>query len=87
MKSRRMKLVGHVARIGEGRGVYKVLVEKPDGKKPLGIPMRRWEENIKADLQEAGCEGMDWNEVALDRDTWWALMNRLASQEGLCSIE
>jgi len=54
IKSRRMRWVGHVARMGEGRGVYRVLVAKPEGKRPLGRPRRRWEDNIKMDLQEVG---------------------------------
>ena len=55
---------GHVARTGERRGLYRVFVEKPEGKKPLGRPRRRWEDNIKMDLQEVGCGGMDWIELA-----------------------
>ena len=58
----------------EGRGVYRVLVGKPDGKRPLGRHRRRWEDNIKMDLQEVGCEGMDWIELAEDRDRWRALV-------------
>ena len=57
MKSRIMRWVGHVARMGERRGVYKVLVGKPEGKRPLGRPRRRWEDNIKMDLQEVACGG------------------------------
>ena len=75
IKSRRMRWAGHVARIGEGRGLYRILVEKPEGKRPLGRTRRRWEDNIKMDLQEVGCESMDWIEVAQDRDRWWALLN------------
>jgi len=60
--------------MGEKRGVYRVLVGKPEGKRPHGRPRRRWESNIKIDLQEVGCEDMDWIELA-DRDRWWALMN------------
>ena len=60
--------------MGEGRGVYRVLVGKPEGKRPLGRPRRRWEDNIKMDLQEVGCGGMDWIEVAQDRDRWRALV-------------
>jgi len=60
---------------GESRGVYRVLVGKPEGKKPLGSPRRRWEDNIKLDLQEVGCGGMDWIELAQDRDRWRALAN------------
>jgi len=59
MKSRRMRWAGHVARMGERRGVYRVLMGRPEGKKPLGRPWRRWEDNIKMDLQEVGCGGMD----------------------------
>jgi hypothetical protein len=61
--------------MGEGRGVYRFLVGKPEGKRPLGRPRRRWEDNIKADLQEVGCGGMSWIELAEDRDIWRALMN------------
>ena len=60
---------------GDRRGVYRVLVGKPDGNKPLGRPRRRWENNIKLDLQEVGCGGMEWIELAQDRDRWRALVN------------
>jgi hypothetical protein len=60
---------------GEGRGVYRVLVGKPEGKRPLERPRRRWEDNIKMDLQVMGCGGMDWIELAQDRDRWWVLVN------------
>ena len=60
--------------MGEERGVYRVLVGKPEGKRPLGIPRRRWEDNIKMDLQEVGCGGMDWIELAQDRDRWRTLV-------------
>jgi hypothetical protein len=66
---------GHVARKGEGRGTYGVLVGKPEGTRPLGRPRRRWEDNIKMDLQEVGCGGMDWIELAQDRDRWRVLVN------------
>ena len=75
IKSRRMRWAGYVARMGERRRVYRVLVGKPEGKRPLGRPGRRWEDNIKIDLQEEGCEVMDWIELAQDRDRWWAIVN------------
>jgi len=61
--------------MGERSGVYKVLVGKPEGKRTLGRPRRRWEDNIKINLQEVGCGGMDWIELAQDRDKWRALVN------------
>ena len=70
-----MRWVGHVVCTGERRGVYRVLVGKPEGKRPLGRPRRRWEDNIKMDLQDMGCEGMDWIELVQDRDRWRALVN------------
>ena len=63
-----------MARMGEGRGVHRVLVGKPDGKRPLGRPRRRWEDNIKMDLREVRGGG-DWIELAQDRDRWRALVN------------
>ena len=60
--------MGCVAHMGEGRGVYRVLVGKPRGTRPLGRPRRRWEDNIKMDLQEVGCVGMDWISLAQDSD-------------------
>ena len=74
IKTRRMRWAGHVARMGEGRGVYRVLVGKPEGKRPLGRPRRRWEDNIKMDPQEVWCGGMDWIKLAQDRDRWRALV-------------
>ena len=73
IKSRRMRWAGHVARIG--RGVHRVLVGKPEGKRPPGRPRHRWEENINMDLKEVACGGMDWFEMAQDRDSWQALVN------------
>jgi len=70
-----MKWAEHVARVGERRGVYGVLVGKRVGKKPLRRPRRGWEDNIKMDLQEAGCGGMDWIELAHDGGRWRALVN------------
>jgi hypothetical protein len=66
----RMRWAGHVARMGESRSVYRVLVGKPEGKRPLGGPRRRWEVNIKMELQEVGCGGLGWIELAQDRDRW-----------------
>ena len=76
VKSRRMRWAVHVARMGEGRGVHRFLVGKPEGKRPLGRPRRKWEDNIKMDLQEVG-EGGDWMELAQDRDSWRALLNKV----------
>jgi hypothetical protein len=77
MKSRRMRWAEHVARRGEKRGVYRVLVGKPEGKRPLARPRRRWEDNIKMDDQEVGCDGVEWIELAQDKDSWRALVNVL----------
>jgi hypothetical protein len=66
---------GACSTYGERRGVYRVLVGKPEGKRPLGRHRRRWEDNIKMDLQEVGCGAMDWIELALDRDRWRARVN------------
>jgi len=74
VKSRRMRWAGHVARMGEGRGVHSVLVGKPEGKRPLGRPRRRWEDIIKMDLREVGGGGY-WMELAQNRDRWRALVN------------
>ena len=60
---------------GVMRGLYRVLVGKPEGRRPLGRPRQRWEDNIKMDLQEVGCGGMDWIELAQDRDRWRTLVN------------
>jgi hypothetical protein len=74
VKSRRMKWAGHVARMGENRVVHRVLVGKPEAKRPLGRPRRRWEDNIKMDLQEIGGGHGDWMELARDKDRWRALV-------------
>jgi len=68
IKLRRMRWAGHVARMGERRGVYRILVGIHEGKRPLGRPRRRWDDNIKMELQEVGCGGMDWIELAEDRE-------------------
>ena len=75
IKSRKMRWAGHVARMGERRGVYRVLVGNTEGKRPLGRHRRRWEDNITMDLQEVGCGGMDWIKLAQVRDRWRALVN------------
>jgi hypothetical protein len=74
-KSRRLGWAGHVARMGEGRGVYRILVGRPEGKRPLGKPRRRWEDNIKMDLKEIGIDGANWIRLAHDRVQWWAFVN------------
>jgi hypothetical protein len=75
IKSRRMRWAGHVARMGEGRGAYRVLVGRPEGKRPLGRPRRRWEDNIKMDLREIGIERVNWIRLAQDRVQWRAFVN------------
>ena len=73
-KLRKMRWAGHVARMGDRRGIYKVLVGKPEGKRPLRRSRRRWEDNNKMDLREVGCGGMDWMELAQDSDRRRALV-------------
>jgi hypothetical protein len=70
IKSRRMRWAGHVARMGEGRGVYRVSVGRPGGKRSLGRPRRRWEDNIRTDLSEMGIDGANWILLAQDRVLW-----------------
>ena len=79
IKSRRVKWSGHVARMGERRDVYRVLVGKPEGKRPLGRPWRRWDDNMKINLQDVGCGGMDCIELAQDREGWRTLVNVVMS--------
>ena len=74
IKWRRMRWAGHVARVVEGRGVCSVVMGKPEGKRPLGRPRRKWEDNIGVDLQAVGIWGVDWAELAQDRDRWRALL-------------
>ena len=77
IKSRIMRWVGHVAHMWGKRGIYGLLVGKPDERRPFGRPRRRWVDNIKMDLQEVGCGGMDWIKLAQDRDRWRVLANAL----------
>jgi hypothetical protein len=75
IKSRRMSWAVHVARMGAKRNAYRILVGKPEGKRPLGRPRSRWVKNMKIDLGEIGWGGMDWIDLAQDRDQWRALVN------------
>ena len=76
IKSRRMRWAAHVARMGEERGAFRVLVGKPEGKRPLGRrPRRRWLDNIRMDLQEVGCGHVDWIGLVQDRNGWRKLVN------------
>ena len=75
IKSRRMRWAGHVARMGEERGVYRVLMGKPEGKRTLRRPRRRWMDNIRMDLQEVVCGYVDWIGLAQDRDRWRTLVS------------
>ena len=70
-----MRWAKHVARMVEGRGVYRVLVWKPEGRRPLRRPRRRWEDNIRMDLREVECGCVDWMEMVQDMDRWWPLVN------------
>ena len=75
IKQRRVRWAGHVARMGESRCVFRVLVGKPEGKRLRGRPNRRWEDNINMDLQEVGCGDVYWTDLTQDRDSWRALVN------------
>ena len=75
IKWRRMRWAGHVARMGEERGAYRVLVGKAEGKRPLGRLRRRWVDNIRMDLQEVGCGYVDWIGLSQDRHRWWTLVS------------
>jgi hypothetical protein len=75
IKSRMMRLAEHVVCMGENWNPYRILVGKPEGRRPLGRPRRGWEDNIKMGLREIGWGGMDWIDVAQDRDQWMALVN------------
>jgi hypothetical protein len=82
IKSRRMRWAGHVARREEGRGVYRVLVGRPEGRRPLGRPRRRWEVNIKIDLRKIGIDGANWIRLDQDRVQWWAFVNTVMNLRG-----
>jgi hypothetical protein len=75
IKARRMRWAGHVGRMGEARGAYNILVGRLEGRRPLGRPRRRWEDNIKMDLRAIGFGDVDWIHLARDRDRWWAVVN------------
>jgi hypothetical protein len=75
IKSRRMRWAGHVSRMGEGRGVYRILVGRPEGKRPLGKPRRKWKYNIKMDLTEIGIDGANWIQLAQHMVQWRACVN------------
>jgi hypothetical protein len=75
IKTRRMRWAGHVARMGEKRNAYRLLVGKPEGKRPLGRPRRRWMDNIRMDLGKVGWSDVDWIVLAQDRNRWRALVN------------
>jgi hypothetical protein len=75
IKSRRLRGAGHVARMEEGRGFYRVLVGRPESKRPLGRPRRRWEDNIKMDLRKIWIDGANWIRLPQDRAQWWDFVN------------
>jgi hypothetical protein len=75
IKSRRMRWAGHVARMEEERGVYRILIGRSEGKRPLGRPRRRWENNIKMDLREIVIDGANWIQLAQDRVQWWSFVS------------
>jgi hypothetical protein len=75
IKARRMRWAGHVACMAEVRGAYNILVGRPEWRRPLGRPRRRWEDNIKMDIREIGFGDVDWINLAQDRDRWWAIVN------------
>ena len=84
IKSRGMGWAGLVARMGEERGVYRVLLGKPEGRRPMGRPRRRWVDNIRMDLQEVKCGYMDWIGLAQDRDRWRTLVSAVMNLRAPC---
>jgi hypothetical protein len=83
VKSRRMRWAGHVAHMGEGRKLYKVLVGKPERKRPPGSPRCRWGDGIRMDLREIGLGGVDWIRLTQDRDRWWAVVSAVVKLQVL----
>jgi hypothetical protein len=79
IKSRRMRWAVHVARMGEKRNAYRTLVGNPEQKRPLGRPSRRWVDNIKIDRREIGWDGLNWIDLAQDRDQWRALVSMVTN--------
>jgi hypothetical protein len=86
IKSRRLRWAGHVVRFGEKRNEYWILVGRPEGKRPLGSPRRTWVDNIKTDPREIGWGGMDWIDLAQDRDQWRALVNMIMNLPVACNV-
>jgi hypothetical protein len=82
IKSRMMRWAGHVARMEEKRNAYRILIGKPEGKRPIGRPRRRWVDNIKIDLREIGWNGMDWMNLDQDRDQWTTLVSTVMNFSG-----
>jgi hypothetical protein len=79
IKARRIRWVGHVAHMGEVKGAYNILDGRPEGRRPLGRPRHRWEDNIRMDLREIGFGDVDWIHLAQDRNRWWALVNTVTN--------
>jgi hypothetical protein len=82
IKARRMRWAEHVASMRQVRGAHNILFGRPEGRRPLGRPRRRWEDNIKMDLREMGFGDVDWIYLAQDRDRWWALVNTEVNLRG-----
>ena len=86
IKTRRLRWAGHVARTDEGRSAFKILTGKPAGKRPLGRPRRRWEDNIRADLEEIGINAGNWVDSAQDMNYWRALVNAGHISHGVSTV-